>query len=112
MSSNTIKKTISGALAISAEKSKSAASASLQLATEGSKKTTQWAAANPRMALTIGAGAALVVAPMTLAAPVLGAVGFGAQGVVAGTWGFCHALVHKHADIQLHESISIFTMRY
>ncbi|KAI8629726.1 hypothetical protein F5Y19DRAFT_475178 [Xylariaceae sp. FL1651] len=85
MSSNTIKKTISGALAVSAEKSKAAASASLQLATKGSRKTTEWATANPRMALTVGAGAALVVAPMAIAAPVLGAVGFGAQGVVAGS---------------------------
>lgn len=48
------------------------------------KKATDWAAVNPRKAAAMGAGAVCVVAPMLVAAPVLGILGFGANGIIGG----------------------------
>lgn len=44
----------------------------------------KWAAANPGTAVCAGVGLAFVAAPMAVAAPVLGAIGFGSSGIVAG----------------------------
>ncbi|KAI1328027.1 hypothetical protein F5Y16DRAFT_369867 [Xylariaceae sp. FL0255] len=57
----------------------------LRHAAAGGVKAKEWAMANPRQATAIGAGTALVVAPMAVAAPVLGLVGFGSLGPVAGS---------------------------
>ncbi|KAI0448816.1 hypothetical protein F5B21DRAFT_496331 [Xylaria acuta] len=63
----------------------SAASEGLRLVARGAKHATEWAAANPKQATVAGAGAACVAAPMLVAAPVLGLVGFGANGIVGGS---------------------------
>ncbi|KAI0391914.1 hypothetical protein F5Y17DRAFT_438814 [Xylariaceae sp. FL0594] len=46
---------------------------------------THWVASHPVQAAAVGGGAVLVAAPMAAAAPVLGAAGFGAKGVVGGS---------------------------
>lgn len=51
------------------------------------RKAAKWAAENPKKATyaVVGTTAAVaIVAPRVVAVPVLGAVGFGAEGVVAG----------------------------
>ncbi|KAI0502917.1 hypothetical protein F5B22DRAFT_652609 [Xylaria bambusicola] len=48
-------------------------------------KAAQWAAANPGKTLAMGGGAALVAVPMMAAAPVIGAAGFGVNGIIGGS---------------------------
>ncbi|KAI0479845.1 hypothetical protein F4859DRAFT_477531 [Xylaria cf. heliscus] len=67
------------------ESAKSLASQGLRFAAAGARNATEWAAANLKQATIAGAGAACVVAPMLVAAPVLGLVGFGATGIVGGS---------------------------
>ncbi|KAI0402761.1 hypothetical protein F4802DRAFT_574307 [Xylaria palmicola] len=64
---------------------KSAMATGLRLAAEKGKNATEWAGANPRTAVAVGAGVVLVAAPMLIAAPLLGAFGFGANGIVVGS---------------------------
>lgn len=45
-----------------------------------------WATANPGKTTVLGAGAVCIAAPMIVAAPLLSAVGFGANGIVAGMY--------------------------
>ncbi|KAI1261478.1 hypothetical protein F5Y18DRAFT_198848 [Xylariaceae sp. FL1019] len=45
---------------------------------------TEWVKANPRTTATVATGAVFAAAPMAVAAPVLGVLGFGAAGPVAG----------------------------
>ncbi|KUI68449.1 hypothetical protein VM1G_04343 [Cytospora mali] len=52
------------------------------------RKAKEWAAANPGSAVCVGVGVVgvgLLVAPMAAATPVLGAVGFGPDGVAGGS---------------------------
>ncbi|KAI1435401.1 hypothetical protein GGR50DRAFT_657394 [Xylaria sp. CBS 124048] len=49
------------------------------------QKATNWAVENPGKAAAFGVGAAMVVVPMAVAGPALGAVGFGANGIVLGS---------------------------
>jgi hypothetical protein len=77
---------IPGVLAVAAEKSRELVTETLPQATvQGAK----WVAANPGTAATCGAagvGLVLVVAPASVAAPGLGVVGFGADGIIAGVF--------------------------
>ncbi|KAI1821767.1 hypothetical protein F4861DRAFT_517702 [Xylaria intraflava] len=57
----------------------------LRMAADGGQKAKEWALENPGKTAALGAGAVLVAAPMAAAAPVLGAFGFGANGIVAGS---------------------------
>ncbi|KAI2638225.1 hypothetical protein GGS21DRAFT_461225 [Xylaria nigripes] len=63
----------------------SADSGWMHTAAEGGKKATEWATKNPGKAVVMGAGVILAAAPMAAAAPVLGAFGFGANGIIAGS---------------------------
>lgn len=63
---------------------KAVASEGLRLVAKGVEHAAEWAATNPKQATVAGAGAACVVAPMLVMAPVLGLVGFGANGIVGG----------------------------
>ena len=84
---NTVSKAnIPGVLAIAAEKSRELATETLPQATVQSAK---WVAANPGTTVAGGAavaGLVLVVAPASVAAPGLAAVGFGADGIIAGVF--------------------------
>ncbi|KAI1746473.1 hypothetical protein F4782DRAFT_536438 [Xylaria castorea] len=77
--------TVSTALATTAKQSKAAASASMSLVADAGRKAAGWAAANPGKTAAMAAGAVLIAAPMAAMAPVLGAAGFGANGIVAGS---------------------------
>ena len=84
---NTVSKAnIPGVLAVAAEKSRDLVTETLPQATvQGAK----WVAANPGTAATCGAagaGLVLVVAPALVAAPGLGLLGFGADGIIAGVF--------------------------
>lgn len=75
---------IPSALGVAAEKSRELVTVTLPQVTVQSAK---WAAANPGTVATCGAaaiGLVLVVAPASVAAPGLGVVGFGADGIIAG----------------------------
>ncbi|KAI0907561.1 hypothetical protein F4823DRAFT_564703 [Ustulina deusta] len=85
MSAEGLKNTASRVLSASAQQSNTTASASIRIAADAGRKAKEWAVANPGKAATMGAGAVLVAAPMALIAPILGAIGFGANGVVAGS---------------------------
>jgi hypothetical protein len=75
------KANIPGVLAVAAEKSGELVTETLpRAAAQGAK----WVAANPGTAAAAGVGLVLVAAPALVTAPVLGAVGFGANGIVAG----------------------------
>ncbi|KAJ2995165.1 hypothetical protein NUW58_g1358 [Xylaria curta] len=67
------------------DSAKAAALEGRRLVVEGAKKAKDWSAANPKQATAAGVGAAFVVAPMLIAAPVLGLLGFGANGIVGGS---------------------------
>ena len=75
---------VPGILAVVAEKSKGLVAETIPRATiQGAK----WIAANPGTAAACGAagvGLVLIVTPGLVAAPALGAVGFGAEGIVGG----------------------------
>jgi len=76
---------IPGVLVVTAEKSGEFVKETLPQATV---QGANWVAANPGTAAAYGAagvGLVLLVAPASVAAPVLGAVGFGADGVIAGS---------------------------
>jgi hypothetical protein len=82
---NTVSKAnIPGVLAVAAETSKELVTEALPQATvQGAK----WVAANPGTAATCGVagvGLTLVVAPALATTPLLGAVGFGSKGIIAG----------------------------
>ncbi|KAI0446877.1 hypothetical protein F4803DRAFT_546729 [Xylaria telfairii] len=64
---------------------KATASESLRFVAKGVTNATEWAATNPKQAAVAGVGAACVVAPMLVVAPVLSLVGFGANGIVGGS---------------------------
>lgn len=75
---------VAGALAIAAQKSSEFA---MQTVPQATVKGAAWVAANPgttAACCVAGAGLAMAAAPGMAAAPVLGAVGFGAEGVAAG----------------------------
>ncbi|KAI1737761.1 hypothetical protein F4680DRAFT_468019 [Xylaria scruposa] len=57
----------------------------LRLAAGKGRKIAELAAANPGKAVAVGVGVTMVAAPMAVAAPILGAAGFGANGIVAGS---------------------------
>ena len=87
---NTVSKAdIPRILAVGAEKSRELVTENLPQATiQGAKLV----AANPGTAAAYGAagvGLVLVVAPGSVAAPVLGSVGFGADGIIAGVFPLC-----------------------
>ena len=75
---------ITGVLAVAAEKSRQFITKTLpQVTVQGAN----WVAANRGTAATcgaVGAGLVLIAAPGAVVVPALGAVGFGANGVVAG----------------------------
>lgn len=79
------KANIPGVLAIAAKKSRELATETLpQVTVQGAK----WVAANPGTTVAYGAagvGLVLVVAPASVAAPGLAAVGFGADGIIAAS---------------------------
>ena len=51
---------------------------------EGLHIAAEWAADHPVATVAAVGGGVLLVAPLAVATPVLAAVGFGSQGVVAG----------------------------
>ncbi|GAW14487.1 hypothetical protein ANO14919_038900 [Xylariales sp. No.14919] len=61
------------------------ASAGLRLVANKGKQAMEWAATNPGKTAALSTGVVLVAVPMAVAAPALGLVGFGANGVVAGS---------------------------
>lgn len=83
-----LKEIVSTAAMATAQQSRAAASASMRLVADNGGKATEWVVANPGKTAALGvagAGAILIAAPMAAAAPLLGAAGFGANGIVAGT---------------------------
>jgi len=88
---------IPGVLAVATEKCRELVTETLPQATvQGAK----WVAANPGTAATCcaaGVGLVLVVAPASVAAPVLGAVGFGADGIIAGMFPLS-ACIYDHTS--------------
>ncbi|KAI0338974.1 hypothetical protein BDW22DRAFT_1348114 [Trametopsis cervina] len=52
---------------------------------QGGKKTVATIKANPGRTVLVVAGGATIIAPMLIAGPLLGMVGFGASGPIAGT---------------------------
>jgi hypothetical protein len=84
---NTVSKAnIPGVLAVAVEKFRELVTETLPQATI---QGTKWVVANPGTAAKCGAagvGLVLVAAPAVVAAPALGAVGFGADGIVAGVF--------------------------
>ncbi|TGJ86713.1 hypothetical protein E0Z10_g2023 [Xylaria hypoxylon] len=85
MSNIAVKRTTTTALSTSGKDFAGATSASMRLVADKSKKAAEWAVANPGKTAAFGAGAALIAVPMVVAAPVLGAIGFGANGIIAGS---------------------------
>ena len=95
---NTVSKAnIPGVLAVAAEKSRELVTETLPQATvQGAK----WVAANPGTTAVCGAagvGLVLVIAPASVAAPVLGVVGFGAYGIIAGVFPLS-ACIYDHTS--------------
>ncbi|KAI1132401.1 hypothetical protein F5Y10DRAFT_231095 [Nemania abortiva] len=84
-----LKTVVSAALAATAVQSVGIASSGLRLAADQGREASEWATENPGKAVALGvamgAGAVMVATPMAVATPLLGAVGFGANGVVAGS---------------------------
>lgn len=80
------KNAVSAALAGVKQVNTTTASASMRVVAEKGRQAAEWAGANPGKAAALGAGAVLVAAPMIVAGPMLAAVGFGANGIAAGTW--------------------------
>jgi len=91
------KANIPGVLAVTAEKSRELVTETLPQATvQGAK----WVAANPGTTAVCGAagvGLVLVIAPASVAAPVLGVVGFGADGIIAGVFPLS-ACIYDHTS--------------
>ncbi|KAJ2984556.1 hypothetical protein NUW58_g5999 [Xylaria curta] len=75
---------LKAALEAGAKQTSGAASAGTRLIADSGRKAAEWAVANPGKTAAVGAGAVLLAVPMVAAAPLLGAVGFGANGVAAG----------------------------
>lgn len=102
---NTVSKAnIPGVLAIAAEKSRELVTETLPQATvQGAK----WVAANPGTAASCGAagvGLVLVVAPASVAAPGLGVVGFGVDGIIAGVFTLSSPIQVRYICIYDHTS--------
>ncbi|KAI1740092.1 hypothetical protein F4680DRAFT_419664 [Xylaria scruposa] len=85
MASPIVKGTVSATLATATKQSNGATSTNMRLVADKGRKVAEWAAANPGKTAAIGAGAVLIAAPMATVAPLLGAAGFGANGIVAGS---------------------------
>ncbi|KAI1170830.1 hypothetical protein F4777DRAFT_567732 [Nemania sp. FL0916] len=88
MASSPLTNAASAALATTVKQSGTVASAGWRLAADQGKKATEWAVANPGTAVAVGVGGlggVMVAAPMMAAAPVLGAFGFGANGIAVGS---------------------------
>ncbi|KAI1288790.1 hypothetical protein F5Y03DRAFT_379170, partial [Xylaria venustula] len=60
-------------------------SSALSAVAEHGRNTADWAATNPGKAAALGVSSTLLIVPMVVAGPALAAVGFGANGIVAGS---------------------------
>lgn len=70
-----------------------------QWASAEGTKLAGWAAANPVTTAAGAAGLLIIAAPALAAAPVLSAVGFGANGIVAGMCLLLQALCKLHVSV-------------